>query len=141
MLGNLAQRMDDLNGRLELGLRVAVSRRRDRFERLQDSLYHNNPKTVADALRQHIALLSVRAESQLSQRLEGFRQEFGDKAARLEVLSPLKTLARGYAIATYGSSGTVVTDAGQLAIGEQLTLKLFLGQAKCRIEELESGNA
>jgi exodeoxyribonuclease VII large subunit len=141
MLGNLAQRMDDLNGRLELGLRVAVSRRRDRFERLQDSLYHNNPKTVADALRQHIALLSVRAESQLSQRLEGFRQEFGDKAARLEVLSPLKTLARGYAIATCGSSGTVVTDAGQLAVGEQLTLKLFLGQVKCRIEELESGNA
>jgi exodeoxyribonuclease VII large subunit len=141
MLGNLAQRMDDLNGRLELGLRVAVSRRRDRFERLQDSLYHNNPKTVADALRQHIALLSVRAESQLSQRLEGFRQEFGDKAARLEVLSPLKTLARGYAIATCGRSGTVVTDAGQLAVGEQLTLKLFLGQVKCRIEELESGNA
>ena len=92
MLGHLGQRMDDLTGRLEMGWRAAVSRRRERFERLHDSLQHNDPKGKVDALRQRIALLSVRAESLLTQRLEILRQEFGDNAARLEVLSPLKTL-------------------------------------------------
>jgi exodeoxyribonuclease VII large subunit len=132
--------MDDLNGRLELGLRIAVSRRRDRFERFYDSLQHNDPKGKVNALRQDIVLLSLRAESLLSQRLESFHQEFGDKAARLEVLSPLKTLARGYAIATHSSGGVVVTDSGMLTIGEKLTLKLFRGQAKCRVETLETAN-
>jgi len=139
MLGHLAQRMDDLTGRLELGLCVAVSRRRDRFERIQDSLQHNDPKGTIDTLRQRILLLSVRAEHSLAQRLEVIRQGFGDNAARLEVLSPLKTLARGYAIATRGSDGTVVTDAALLAIGEQLLLKLYYGQAHCRVEALDTG--
>jgi len=138
MLGHLAQRLDDLTGRLESGLSTAVNRRRDRFERLRDALQHNDPKRRIDALRQRITLLSERAERLLAQRLETIRQEFGDNAARLEVLSPLKTLARGYAIATHGSTGVVVTDAGSLATGELLLLKLHRGQASCRVESLDS---
>lgn len=141
MLGHLAQRMDDLTGRLETGLNNAVSRRRDRFERLHDALQHNDPKRRIDALRQRISLLSVQAEHLLMHRLEVIRQEFGDNAARLEVLSPLKTLARGYAIATHGENGTVVTDAAALAIGEQVLLTLCQGQARCRVELLEAGKA
>lgn len=141
MLGHLAQRMDDLTGRLEMGLNVAVSRRRDRFEHLQVTLQHNDPHGSIDAFRQRITLLSVRAEHSLAQRLEGIRQGFGDNAARLEVLSPLKTLARGYAIATRGSDGTVVTDAAMLATGEQLLLRLHRGQLHCRVESLETGKA
>jgi exodeoxyribonuclease VII large subunit len=84
-------------------------------------------------------LLSERSERLLSQRLEGIRQEFGDNAARLAVLSPLQTLARGYGIATSENSGTVVTDAASLMIGEQLRLKLHRGEAHCRVESLETG--
>lgn len=139
MLGHLAQRMDDLNGRLETGLNVALSRRRDRFERLQDTLQHNDPKVSIDTLRQRIALLSVKGEGLLNQRLELLRQGFSDNAARLEVLSPLKTLARGYTIATHGGSGKVVTDAETLAVGDQLLLRLHRGQASCRVESRETG--
>ena len=141
MLGHLAQRMDDLTGRLDMGLTVAVSRRRDRFERLQAALQYSDPKVMVDALRQRLELLSVRAEHCLSQRLEAVRQEFGDNSARLEVLSPLKTLARGYAIATYGGAGAVVTDAGSVAVGERLLLKLYKGQLQCRVESHETGKA
>ncbi|MFZ2949260.1 MAG: exodeoxyribonuclease VII large subunit [Desulfuromonadaceae bacterium] len=139
MLGHLAQRMDDLNGRLEAGLGAAVSRRRDRFERLQAALQHNDPKGKVEALRQRIMFLTVQGEGLLAQRLDVIRQRFGDNAARLEVLSPLKTLARGYAIATCDNDGTVVTDAGSLAIGELLLLRLYRGQARCRVESRETG--
>jgi len=140
MLGHLSQRLDDLTGRLELGLSVAVSRRRDRFERLQETLRHNDPKGRIGTLRQRIALLSERSERLLAQRLEAMRQGFGDNAARLEVLSPLKTLARGYAIATRDSDGTVLTDAALLTVSEQLLLRLHRGQAFCRVESIETGN-
>lgn len=139
MLGHLAQRLDDLSGRLDMGLNVAVFRRRDRFVRLQQALQHNDPQGRVDILRQQIALLKVRAEGALMQRLEAGRQQFGDNAARLEVLSPLKTLARGYAIAIHDGDGTVVTDAAALTAGEQLLLKLYRGQAFCRVESVESG--
>ncbi|MDD2734844.1 MAG: exodeoxyribonuclease VII large subunit [Desulfuromonadaceae bacterium] len=139
MLGHMAQRTDDLTGRLELGLRVAVSRRRDRFERLLDALQHNDPLGRIDAFRQRIALLTMRSEGLLAHRLDALKQEFYDKAVRLEVLSPLKTLARGYAIATRENVRSTVTDAGSLTIGEQLRVKFHLGEARCRVESLESG--
>ena len=140
LLGNLAQRTDDLNGRLDIGLRVAVSRRREHFMRLHDALLHNDPKDRIETLRQRIALLSVRSEGFLNQRLELLRQRFGDNTARLEVLSPLKTLSRGYAIASH-SDGTVVTEAGSLVSGELLLLKFHKGQAICRVESPEACKA
>ena len=139
MLGHLAQRMDDLTGRLEMSLSVAVSRRRDHFAHLRETLQYNDPRGNIANLRQRIKLLSVQAEASLSQRLELIRGEFGDNAARLEVLSPLKTLARGYAVVTRDSDGTVVTDAGTLTAGEQLLLRLHQGQACCTVESLETG--
>ena len=60
MLGHLAQRVDDLTGRLETGLAVAVSQRVARFERLHDALHHNDPQGRIDTFRQRITLLSVR---------------------------------------------------------------------------------
>jgi exodeoxyribonuclease VII large subunit len=62
---------------------------------------------------------------------------FAGTAARLEVLSPLKTLSRGYAIAATGD-GTVVTDTSQLAAGDHIRLHLHRGRALCRVEELET---
>lgn len=141
MLGHVAQRLDDLSGRLEAGLDSAVTRRRDRFEHLQQALLHNDPTGRVDTLRQRVALLVSQAEHLFAQRLDGIRQEFGDNAARLEVLSPLKTLARGYAVTTRGSDGTVVTDAGALAIDEQLLVQLYRGRVCCRVESLETGKA
>ncbi len=141
MLGHLVQRMDDLSVRLETGLNVAVSRRRACFERLQDALQHNDPTVNINALQQRVEYLSMRAQSLLEKRMKVLRNGFGDNAARLEVLSPLKTLARGYAIATHDSTGAVVTDASSLTIGEQLLLRLHQGQASCRVESFEAGKA
>ncbi|NTV50665.1 MAG: exodeoxyribonuclease VII large subunit [Geobacteraceae bacterium] len=137
MLGHLAQRTDDLSGRLDMGLRVAVSSRREHFMRLHDALLHNEPKGRVEALRQRVELLSVRSEGLLRQRLELLRQRFCDNTARLEVLSPLKTLARGYVIASQ-SDGTVVTEAGLLETGELLLLRFYQGQALCRVESLDA---
>jgi exodeoxyribonuclease VII large subunit len=139
MLGHMVQRTDDLTGRLELALSVAVSRRRARFERLQDSLQHNDPQHKIDAFRQRIALLTLRSEGLLAHRLDAHKQDFYDKAVRLEVLSPLKTLARGYAIATRENVRSVVTDAASLSIGEHLRVKFHLGEARCLVESLEIG--
>jgi len=73
------------------------------------------------------------------QRLDGFKQGFYDRAVRLEVLSPLKTLARGYAIATRDNARSVVTDAASLTIGDHLRVQFHLGEARCRVESLDSG--
>jgi exodeoxyribonuclease VII large subunit len=133
MLGHLAQRMDDLTGRLDMALFNSVRHRREGFSHFCGALNYLNPTSRIENLRQQTCLFSAQMERSLMQRLEALKQEFGDNAARLEVLSPLKTLARGYAIATRIDNGRVITDANELCAGERLLLTLRSGTAHCRV--------
>lgn len=54
---------------------------------------------------------------------------------QLEALSPLATLARGYAI-VFNASGQVVRDAATVKPGERLELRLGHGQITVRVEKL-----
>ena len=136
MLGHLSQRVDDLSERLELALRNSTIRRREQFVRLENTLLHHAPDRRAEQLRQQIALLSGRAELLMIQCLDRIRQEYAANAARLDVLSPLSTLSRGYSIAVRSSDGRVVREASTLQVGEMLRLCLHSGQAECRVEDL-----
>lgn len=136
MLGHLAQRVDDLAARLERALQTSVARNRGQFDRLQAGLLHVNPGRAVEDLHQRLNLLSMQCERLMTDKFEGIRHVFARAAARLEVLSPLKTLSRGYAIATT-TTGTVVTDTSQLATGDRVKLQLHHGKAICRVEELE----
>jgi exodeoxyribonuclease VII large subunit len=136
MLGHLAQRVDDLANRLELALENSVASNRGQFDRLQTGLMHTNPARTMENLRQRLYLLSVQCERLMSEKFEEMKHVFTGTTARLEVLSPLKTLSRGYTIATT-ATGAVVTDAGQLTTGDRLKLHLHHGNAFCRVEELE----
>lgn len=136
MLGHLAQRVDDLTGRLELALENATLRRREQFERLQSGLSHNNPARQTERLQQQLTMLSTQSQRLIRDKLQETMHAFGSMAARLEVLSPLRTLSRGYAIAAT-SDGTVVTSAAQLAEGDRIKIQLYRGTALCCVEALE----
>jgi len=138
LLGHLAQRMDDLNDRLDMALSNSVKRRQEYYNNLENSLQYLTPANRIKSLGQRIGLLSAQAESLIKRRIDQDKQSFGDNAARLEVLSPLKTLARGYAIASRADNGRVVTDAAELCAGESLLVTLHRGRAHCRIESLEA---
>jgi exodeoxyribonuclease VII large subunit len=54
---------------------------------------------------------------------------------KLETLSPLRVLARGYSITR--SEGAVLLDASSARIGENLNTILFRGRVTSRVESVE----
>jgi exodeoxyribonuclease VII large subunit len=136
-LGHLSQRVDDLTARLELALHNSVTRLHERLDRFEGLLLQYSPATRLEHLRQHLLLLSSRTERLMLLRLEGAKQEFGSNAARLDVLSPLATLSRGYSITSRLDDKTMVSDASRLTIGDQLRISFRRGGAMCRVEDLE----
>jgi exodeoxyribonuclease VII large subunit len=62
------------------------------------------------------------------------RQRFAALAAKLEALSPLKVLARGYALPV--QNGQVVRSVSALAIDDLLDVGMADGTARCRVETL-----
>lgn len=59
-------------------------------------------------------------------------------AGKLDALSPLRVLSRGYALAS--KQNTVIHSAEQVAIGDTLSLQLSDGKVVCRVTETERSN-
>jgi exodeoxyribonuclease VII large subunit len=66
--------------------------------------------------------------------VERKRAALESTAGRLQVLSPLKTLQRGYAIVRTASH--VVTDVSELTMGETVDVRLASGSFGARVEEV-----
>ena len=62
-------------------------------------------------------------------------------AARLESLSPLAVLGRGYSLTQRTADGRVIRDAAELTAGQQITTRFARGEAVSRVEEIRPGDA
>jgi exodeoxyribonuclease VII large subunit len=78
------------------------------------------------------------AADRMAARLASAKEKLGVAAGRLEALSPLRVLARGYAIVTKEGERAPVTDAKDLAPGDDVRLQLARGRAAARILSTET---
>lgn len=99
-----------------------------RLERLTP----RNPAERIDELRQRIDDYTRRCEKGFSMSALGKRKSMSELAAKLDALSPLKVMARGFAIATDGT-GTVIRSVRELTEGERFSLRLSDGEADCTV--------
>ena len=94
-----------------------------------------NPRRVVHTLQQRVDELAERAQRAITGQSRAARQRLTAGTAQLQALSPLAVLQRGYAIA-HRSDGTVVRDAADLELAEELSLTFARGQAAVRVERL-----
>ena len=57
-----------------------------------------------------------------------------EKVTKLDALSPLKTISRGYAITE--KDGKIIKSINQLKCGDKLDIRYTDGNVKARVEEL-----
>ena len=72
--------------------------------------------------------LNVLAVAGLVQR----RHRLGELAARLDSLSPLRVLERGYAVVSSTRDSRVVVDASTVEVGDDLQIRLLRGKLRAR---------
>jgi exodeoxyribonuclease VII large subunit len=125
-LDHLSQRLaGQMQGRLALlDERVQGLTRRLRSPRQQLLLWQQRH---ADLVR--------RLDRSMARRQQETEVRLGTLAGRLDLLSPLRTLERGYAIALAEKTGKAVLDAGTLARGDRLQLRFARGRARATVEE------
>jgi exodeoxyribonuclease VII large subunit len=133
-LHQLAQGLDQTERRLDMALhrRLQVCERRLRPLASRLDLASPARRIQADAralssLQQRLMAASGRLLSHPGERLSTLAQ-------RLQALSPLATLARGYAIVTLAPAGQVVTDARQVPGGSRLDIRLARGMITAVVE-------
>jgi exodeoxyribonuclease VII large subunit len=111
-----------------------ILRRRALLERAQRALVARHPKEVLARTRGRLNLLHQGMASAMRARLRAKRALLADASAKLNALSPLSVLARGYSIVTT-SAGIAVRDAGQVGEGEAVSIRLSVGRMDARVEK------
>lgn len=66
------------------------------------------------------------------------RAALAEGAGRLEALSPLAVLSRGYAVVRRSRDGAVLRRADQLAVGERLSVRLAEAELEAAVERVEA---
>ena len=108
--------------------------------RLQDFETRLSPTRRKDAiyqLHQTVDALDLACRSAIGRRLADSERDLHTLAQRLNALSPLATLQRGYSISRK-TDGEVLTSAEQVSIGDRVEIQLADGHLACRVEELLS---
>ncbi|MBI5531541.1 MAG: exodeoxyribonuclease VII large subunit [Deltaproteobacteria bacterium] len=131
------QRLDDISARMQGAMTAAMHRSRTSLDRLDRRLIARHPRVVIVGAQGRLEALKGRLASSVRARLAGHRATLGDRAGRLEAMSPLSVLARGYAIATL-ADGRALRDASEARIGEELAIRLRRGRVLTRIEALDN---
>lgn len=121
----LAQRLDDLQGRLVAAAGQAPSLIRERLDRLGAALGADLPR-AAEAARRTSDHLSERLGSHVARALERSTADVRHLDASLQALSPVSILGRGYSI-TY-REGRIVKDAKEVKKGDRLRTRLGQGE-------------
>ena len=104
------------------------------IDALESSLSPTKRKDTIYQLSQSIDGLEEAYQKAISDRLNVENNRLQSLAARLNGLSPLATLERGYSIIR-NVTGDVVTSSQQVNVGEQFDVKLSQGELVCTVDE------
>jgi exodeoxyribonuclease VII large subunit len=130
------QELDELTTALRRRASQDLAERRARLELLTRRLYTRHPRAVLAGARADVGPLNVRLESSALRHLSRAQARLSDVATRLDGLSPLTILGRGYAIATR-VDGRAVRTVDDVVVGEEIALRLGRGRLTARVEGQE----
>jgi exodeoxyribonuclease VII large subunit len=134
LLGHLAQRLDDLRERIVMAMNGRIDRCVNRLSSTRNHLRLTSPALRLERNRELSIALLARGESAVRRVLERNREAAAMNIGKLQALSPLKTLERGYAVVTRKLDGNVVRESGQITTGDRLDIRFARGKAVCTVE-------
>ncbi len=129
-----------LSLRLESAARAEVRRHSEQLERVARSHVFRFPQEITREHRQRLADAYQRMSTVMTDRLSEKREAFGALAARLDVLSPLGTLARGYGIVRTLPGRRIVRSVRMVAPGDNIEVVLPDGGCECVVTTVEEGS-
>jgi exodeoxyribonuclease VII large subunit len=123
--------------RLVTALRNRAASARARLEVLARHRVFRRPFERVEEHARHLDELEMRMHRAVRGSARAARQQTEAIARRLDSLSPLGVLARGYSLTQHAGDGRVVRDATELEPGEPIRTRLARGQVVSRVEQVE----
>lgn len=124
-----------LLSRMQRSVTNNLREQRLRLEQSAQKSVLKNPNLYFDTKRMQLISVSTQFDALEKAILHRARIRLQENAAKLQALSPISVLARGYSVTTL-ADGTVVHSANQLSENTEITVQLADGKAACTVKEI-----
>ncbi|HEU5322832.1 MAG TPA: exodeoxyribonuclease VII large subunit, partial [Methylomirabilota bacterium] len=131
-LRDLERRVDEAGARLRRALDAVLRQAAHRLALARHGLRAQSPTARAAHDRRQLAALAGRLQRELARAVDRQRHRLGAAAGRLDSLSPLAVLGRGYSL-TRTPAGRVVRSWREVAAGDDVRVLLHEGSLECRV--------
>ena len=133
----LRRHLADLRSRLGAAMGAELTAARRRLKTLQESRVLQSPLNYYQDKRLLLDYQQKQLTMAWERQLGAARQRFVRLSAALDAMSPLKVLARGYAIAQRSGDGRVVKVCGDVQPGDGLTVEVGDGRILAQVTGTE----
>jgi exodeoxyribonuclease VII large subunit len=125
----------ELDNRLSRALTDRVSSARGRFEALRARLDRRDLRRVTAEMAARTSAAENRLRAAVVDRRHRAERNVSTLAARLDALSPLAVLGRGYAVCWNDARTAIIRSTGQVRPGDRVRVTLAEGELGCRVDD------
>lgn len=134
----LAVAVDILSERSDRALIRASERARERLDRLRDSRALRDFTTVLGSKSDRLFELFKAATSAYQKEISDRKLSFVSNVAKIEALSPLSVISRGYSVAQ--KNNKTISSIFEVDTGDIITVRLSDGSIKAEVKDKSSSN-
>ena len=132
----LLQQLDSMSAAMATAMSRQLKAARQHLDVLSASPALRSPTGYLDQKRKNLELLKNRLIAAENQHISRNNQRFIALTAKLDAMSPLKVLTRGYAVAEK-ESGEILRSVKQTKAGEKITVSLSDGSLTAKVLEVK----
>jgi exodeoxyribonuclease VII large subunit len=132
-----SEMVHSLQTRLRHSLTNRAASWRARLDSLASRPVLTRPLELVHYRARRLDELSVRLRSLGQRRIEACHQVLAASAGKLESLSPLGVLGRGYSLTSDAASGALITSARAVRPGQRVVTQLAKGSMISQVEQIE----
>jgi exodeoxyribonuclease VII large subunit len=129
-----ARHAAELTHDLRAAMTARLASQDRRWQSLRRDLDAFDLRRRLSAVRTRLVAVDGRLGSAAARRRHTADARLRSTAARLDSLSPMRVLGRGYAVA-FTRDGTIIRDVGALQPGEPITVRVERGQMDCTVND------
>lgn len=129
--------MDELELRLQKAIRQRLTTVGVRNDHLRQRLVMQSPRRQLSDSREALRRVGERLTSIIQQDLSHRRENLEHAAQTLNVVSPLATLGRGYAIVR-DNQGNIIREASEVGPGDTISARVAKGEMKAKVTSVKS---
>lgn len=133
------QELDQVVDRLQRSIGEYLHTSKHSFQQLLAQLKFKDPRHQINTYQQQKEFLAQSLQTRFEQIIDKKAFQFDRQLNKLQVLSPLNTMRRGYSIG-YDQEGQIIKSVKQIEPGNQVKLKMVDGSLDCQVWGIEEDN-